>query len=69
MSIINLKFFNKKWHEITPMVQDGVFNLTVNLNQVSTGLFESEYIYILEEVFQRVNAIPILNEYKVDVKI
>lgn len=55
MSLTNLKFFNKKGHELTPILSDGIYKLSIALDPVSVGLFETEHIFIFEEVFKRVD--------------
>jgi len=50
MSLSHLKFFDKSGNNITPEIDNGVFRFNIFFNQVSTGLFESEHLFLLEEV-------------------
>lgn len=56
MSIKHLKFFNKTGDDITPELNsDDIYELNIHMNEVSTNLFETEHIFIFEEVFTEID--------------
>jgi hypothetical protein len=54
MALEHLRFFNKQGSEITPELEDGIFKLSLYFKKVSTNLFETETLYIFEEILKNV---------------
>lgn len=52
MSLRNLKWFDKFGNNLTPTLSDGIFKFNIFFQPVSTGLFESEHIFVLEEILE-----------------
>ena len=59
MALRHLKFFDKKGNDLTSVVDpiDGFFRMSVYLEPISVGLFETEHIFILEEILKQTNTI------------
>ena len=53
MALSHLKFFDKKGNNRTPYYLNGVYNIDIHFDPVSTGLFESEHIFVFEEIFKK----------------
>ena len=50
MALRHLKFFDKNGNNITPDLDNGVFKFKLFFPKVSTGLFESQHLFIFEEI-------------------
>lgn len=63
------KFFDKNGFHLIPEIdEDGIYNINLTLNDISSGLFETEQLHIFEEVYtkeditQNLNKLPIIND-------
>lgn len=55
MAISNFKFYDKLGNNITPRYDNGVFYLDLYFNNVSVNLFETQHVFIFEEIFKQYN--------------
>lgn len=55
MALEHLKFFNKRGFNVTPDIDnDGIFRIDLHFDDVSVNLFETETLYIYEEILKNV---------------
>lgn len=52
MALSHLHFFDSQGNDITPLQDNGVYKLTIPFERVSTGLFSSAHLFVLEEILK-----------------
>lgn len=62
MAIKHLHFFDKMGNDVTPIIEDGLFKISLKFNNVSTSLFEVQHLFIFEEILREVTDINISNK-------
>lgn len=62
MAVSHYKFFDKLGNNVTPRYENGVFYLDLYFDNVSTNLFETQHLFIFEEIFKQYNLNEINDE-------